>query len=215
VNDDICELKINGNMINNAQGIVDFFNSYFLTIVDNNLKNTSSANNNNPLDYLQQAFHCPFPHVKHQAVTSTEIAKIIQSLKNKDSHGYDEISVRLLKASYPFIISPLTHMCNKMLLSGNSPDRSKYAEVKPLFKNGDKTDPSNYRPISILTSFSKTFEKIIYRRLYKRICENNNLTNEQFGFRPQSPTINASFSLINEILEAVNKNNSWWNFFVI
>jgi hypothetical protein len=182
VNDDIRELKINGIMINNTQGIAYFFNSYFLTIVDNNFKNTSSANNNNPLHYLQQTFHCPFPHTKHQAVTSTEITKIIQTLKNKDSHGYDEISVRLLKASYLFIISHLTHMCNKMLVSGNFPDRLKYAEVKPLLKNGDKTDPSNYRPISLLTSFSKIFEKIIYRRLYKHICENNILANEQFGF---------------------------------
>jgi hypothetical protein len=88
VNDDICQLKSSGNMINNTQGIADFFNSYFLTIVDNNLKNTSLVNNNNiPLHYLQQAFHCPFPHIKHQAVTSAEITKIIQSLKNKDSNG--------------------------------------------------------------------------------------------------------------------------------
>jgi hypothetical protein len=96
-------------------------------------------------------------------------------------------------------------MCNKMLVSGNFPDRLKYAEVKPLFKNGDNTDPSNYRPISILTSFSKIFDKIIYRRLYKHICENNIVTNEQFGFRPQSSTTNESFSLINEILEVLNK----------
>jgi hypothetical protein len=71
-----------------------------------------------------------------------------------------------------------------MLVSGNFPDRLKYAEVKPLFKNGDKTDPSNYRPISLLTSFSKIFEKIIYRRLYKQICENNTLANEVWFSTP-------------------------------
>jgi hypothetical protein len=92
-----------------------------------------------------------------------------------------------------------------MLVSGNFTDRLKYAEVKPLLKNGDKTDPSNYRPISLLTSFSKIFEKIIYRRLYKHICENNILANEQFGFQHQSSTTNASFSLINEIVEVLHK----------
>jgi hypothetical protein len=134
----------------------------------------------------------------------TEITKIIKSLKNKDSHGYDEISVKILKASSPFNISPLTYMCNKMLFSGNFPDRLKYVEVKPLFKNGEKNNPSNYRPISLLTSFSKIFEKIIYKRLYQHICVINILTNEQFGFRPQSSTTKASFTLIKEILEAFN-----------
>jgi hypothetical protein len=88
-----------------------------------------------------------------------------------------------------------------MLFSGNFPDRLKYAEVKPLFKNGEKNNPSNYRPISLLTSFSKIIEKIIYRRLYQHISVNNILTNEQFGFRPQSSTTKAFFTLIIEILE--------------
>jgi hypothetical protein len=70
---------------------------------------------------------------------------------------------------------------------------------------GGKNNPSNYRPISLLTSFSDIVEKIIYRRLYQHICVNNILTNEQFGFRPQSSTTKASFTLINEILEAFIK----------
>ena len=108
-NDVIRELKINGNMINNIQSIADSFNNQFLTIVDNNSKITSLVNNKTSLD-LQQVFHCHFPSINHQAVTSTEITKIIKSLKNKDSHGYDEISVKILKASSPFIILPLTYM---------------------------------------------------------------------------------------------------------
>jgi hypothetical protein len=71
---------------------------------------------------------------------------------------------------------------------------------------------SNYRPISLLTSFSKIFEKIIYRRLYQNICVNNILTNKQFSFRPQSSTTKATFTLINENLEAFNnKKNSGWS----
>jgi hypothetical protein len=66
---------------------------------------------------------------------------------------------KLLKLSSPFIISPLTHICNKSLSSGIFPDSLKYSEIKPLFKKGDKHNISNYRPISILTSFSKVLEK--------------------------------------------------------
>jgi hypothetical protein len=59
-------------------------------------------------------------------------------LKNKTSHGYDEISDKILKASAPFILSPLTYTFNKVLSSGIFPDRLKYSEVQPLFKKGKK-----------------------------------------------------------------------------
>ena len=63
------------------------------------------------------------------------------------------------------------------------PDRLRFAEVKPLFKKGASTDFSNYRPVSLLTSFSKIIEKIIYVRLYRYLNANNILVKEQFGFR--------------------------------
>jgi hypothetical protein len=63
------------------------------------------------------------------------------------------------------------------------PDRLKFSEVKPLYKKGDKTEFSNYKPISLLTSFSKIIEKIIYKRLYCHLIRNNLLVNEQFGVR--------------------------------
>ena len=97
--------------------------------------------------------------------TTYEIEKIINSLKCKNSYGYDEISTRLLKASTPYISSPLTNIrvFNKILSRGIFPDRLKFPEVKPLYKKGVKTEFSNYRPISLLTSFSKIIEKIIYK----------------------------------------------------
>ena len=59
---------------------------------------------------------------------------IIKSLNTKNSHGYDEISTKLLKPSPPFILSPLTRICNKSLALGIFPDPLKYSEIKPLFK---------------------------------------------------------------------------------
>jgi hypothetical protein len=74
-------------------------------------------------------------------------------MKLKDLHGYDEVSMRVLKISTPYIISPLTYIFNKTLATGIFPDWLKFSEVKPIFKKGDKTDFTNYRPISLLTSF--------------------------------------------------------------
>jgi hypothetical protein len=65
---------------------------------------------------------------------------------------------------------------------------------------------SNYRPISILTAFSKSLEKIIYTRIIEHIHLNNILTPCQFGFRKFFYTDQAIFSLINNILEAINKH---------
>ena len=84
--------------------------------------------------------------------------------------------------------------------SGIFPCRLKYAEVVPLLKKGDKEDTSNYRPISLLTAFSKVFEKVIYVRL----SQHSVLMNEQFGFKAKSSTAKPTFNLINGILEALN-----------
>jgi Notch-like protein len=81
----------------------------------------------------------------------------------------------MLKVSAPYISSPLNYICNKSIKSGTFPTCLKYSIVKPLFKKGDKENMANYRPISLLTSFSKVFEKIIYERLLQHININNNL----------------------------------------
>jgi hypothetical protein len=95
-------------------------------------------------------------------------------------------------------------ICNKSLSSGIYPTRLKLSVEKPAFKNADKLNISNYRPISILTASSKVFKKVIYARLYQHLSQNKILLNEQSGFRNNSSTELASFKLINEILLAVN-----------
>ena len=82
----------------------------------------------------------------------------------------------------------------------------KYAIVKPIFKTGEEHDVSNYRPISLLTSFSKIVEKLIYVRLQKHIDTNDILCTEQYGFRSKHSIEQATFSLINNIQTAMNEN---------
>jgi Notch-like protein len=68
-------------------------------------------------------------------------------------------SLHMLTTHY--ICTPLTHICNKSILSGDFPDRTKFSIVKYIYKKGDKKNPTNYRPITLLTSFSKVFEKAL------------------------------------------------------
>jgi len=80
----------------------------------------------------------------------------------------------------------------------------KYAVVKPLFKKGDKTKLLNYRPISILSSFSKVLEKVLYKQLQNHLNKCSILAQEQFGFRSDFTTNKAIYKLINETLNALN-----------
>ncbi|PNF37508.1 hypothetical protein B7P43_G14331 [Cryptotermes secundus] len=189
----------------------DAFNDYFLTIAEHiaqKIKNRdtgSSMGTKNISHYLSRMSEIPFPDIKFKNTTTIEIERIINSIRTKNSHGYDGITTKMLKVSTPFISSPLNYICNKSITLGIFPTRLKYSIMKPLFKKGDKRNIANYRPISLLTTFSKVFEKIIYQRLLQHIEGNNILVNEQFGFRPTTSTDNASYKLINEIMKAMNE----------
>jgi hypothetical protein len=84
-------------------------------------------------------------------------------MKPKNSHGYDEISLRIMKSSAPYILSPLTYLCNKILLTVIFPERLKFSEIKPVYKKGDKAKISNYRPILLLPTFLKSLKRLFIK----------------------------------------------------
>jgi hypothetical protein len=143
----------------------------------------SKTSISNPANYLAHAFKHPFPNIQLSFSTTKEIENIIKYLKPTNTCGYDEISTKLLKISSAYITSPLNNICNTSLLSGTFPQRLKYSIANPIFKKGDRTDISNYRPISILSSFSKILEKAMYNRLLEHLNKYDILAKEQFGFR--------------------------------
>jgi len=139
-----------------------------------------------------------------KCTTMKEIEHIIKSFKTKNSYGYDEISTKILKISCPFISSPLNFICNKIMFWDVFPDRLKYTVIKPQHKNGYRCKVSNYRPVSLLTSFSKISEKVKQTRILKHLTKYNILRTEQYGFRIGLKTDNAICKLTTEILNAMN-----------
>jgi hypothetical protein len=79
--------------------------------------------------------------------------------------------------------SPFNYICNKIIQSGTFPERLKYSVIKPLYKKGDKLLISNYRPISLLTSFSKIVEKVMFNRLMNHLKKYAVLNLNQYGFQ--------------------------------
>ena len=88
---------------------------------------------------------------------------------------------------------------------GSLPDKLKTARVTPIFKKGNNTLVTNYRPISVLPCFSNLLERIMYNRLYKFLLENNILYQKQFGFQNAHSAEHAILQLVNQITEAFSQ----------
>jgi len=73
----------------------------------------------------------------------------------------------------------------------------KFSIVKQIYKKGNRMNPTNYRPISLLTSFSRVFEKALYIRVTEHLNTNNLLVGKQFGFRKGTTTEDSIFKLTN------------------
>ena len=103
-------------------------------------------------------------------VTSNEITKIIRSLK-EGAPGVDNVSETALKSVINDIKEPILHICQTSLHQGYFPTELKLAKIIPLFKSKDPSLFSNYRPISLLSVFSKILEKVMYDRLYNYLVK--------------------------------------------
>ena len=93
------------------------------------------------------------------------------------------IPIKLLKIIGSSVSQFLALLVNQSFQSGIFPDKLKLAKVISLFKKGNPEIPSNYRPISLVPIFSKIFEKLMYRRLYRFLEIHEVLYSLQFGFQ--------------------------------
>lgn len=128
----------------------------------------------------------------------TEVTSYLHAL-NTNTPGYDEISPIILKSASASLAFPLTHVINLSLKTGIFPDHLKKAKVIPIFKSGDRNNINSYRPISILSAFSKIYEKVIATRLVQYLENNNLLTTFQHGFRSNRSTETAILQFINNV----------------
>ena len=104
--------------------------------------------------------------------------------------------------------SLLSNLFSNCILRGSFPNRLKIAEVTPLYKSGPTYKTTNYRPISILSPFPKTFEKIIYDRLNNYFSIDNALAKEQFGFKTKHSTNHVISDVTNKLQNLRDKNYS-------
>ena len=150
-------IKQGCNLIMNPRAIADSFNRYFINIVED----LAVPGNKCRTKTISQPQGQRYTAIMYaEPVTETEMEKVILSLNTKASAGCDDIPMTVVKHCMIYIIKPLVHIRNVSFQHGIFPDQMKTAKIKPLYKNGDKHEIKNYRPISILPAFSKNIGKI-------------------------------------------------------
>ena len=137
--------------------------------------------------------------------TST-VRQMLSSMKTKTASGPDGLSATLLKNLAAAIAPNVTAIMNCSLDEGVFPTEWKKANVAAIWKaKGSKSDPTNYRPISVLPVLARLFEKIVARKLSEYCYGNNAIPDEQFGFRTKSSCETALIAATDKWLEEVDE----------
>lgn len=184
-------LRIGDRIATNPETISNEMNTFFSTIGEKMGNNFTHNNQSNPYNYMPQRSNSS---ILLRKTTESEIKKIIHQLPNKTSSGDDLISQKLLKAIVHEISPILRVLINKSIEEKTYPECLKLTKIIPIHKSGAKDECTNYRPISLLSSFDKIFEKIIQNDLVSFVEQENILYVKQFGFRKYHSTIDALIS---------------------
>ena len=196
----------NGNELSDPKEIANAFNEYFSKIGSNLASNINCTEDGQSYKvYLQNPTLKKFAFKK---VNDNEVLSIINKLKNKKSRGADNISNQLLKTIKQELCKPLTIIINQMIETGVYPEKFKISKITPIYKKNERTNIANYRPISLLPTLSKIFERVIHTQLYTYFDENKLLSEQQYGFREKHSTELAAVKLVDYINHEMDIGNT-------
>ena len=195
----------NDNLVSDPLQIANIFNNHYSTIgqkVQQKIPNQPGDHRSYLKKLRSDGKLCINPDGSSFFLSPTvpdEVEKIIDALDTSKSSGPNGIPVILLKTFKKFFSFWLSKLVNDSFNRGEFPDLLKTAKVIPLYKKDDKLHHLNYRPISLLSVFSKIYEKLIYSRIYSYLVKYNLIYSKQFGFRGGYSTNHAIVSITEHI----------------
>ena len=134
-----------------------------------------------------------------------EVLILCKDAKTNKSRGPDDIPPLLFKKTCLSITHSLSQIFRKIIQTGIFPAVWKTATVVPLFKKGDRSQVSNYRPVSFLATAGKFFEAIIFKRLYDHCSPL--FSKSQFGFRKNRSTVLQLLTFLQKVYKGIETNN--------
>ena len=199
---DINSIKHDGKILTDKKQISEVLNNYFTTIPkeieEKVVKPKTNFNSYLQNPTLNSFFMTP--------TTSEEIENKIESLRNNKANGPASIPTKVLKECKHELSKPLEIIINLSFTNGVFPDSLKTSNVKPIFKSGDKSKCTNYRPIALLSNISKIIEKLVHDRIYSFLEKENILYTHQYGFRLNRSTTHTLIYTTETIREACDND---------
>ena len=195
-----------GTVVNTPQDIAQNFNNFFSEIAIK-LKSETAAHVSAPI----ASTHTEFMDVSVTnsifitPVDQEEVMGIINKFKNKATLD-TKISALKVANEHSDFREVVACIINSSFEQGIFPEPLKIAKVVPIHKGGTKTEVGNYRPISLLPTFSKIYEKTMHSRITNFMESNNSLFDMQYGFRKSRSCEHALLAAQNCILNTLNKN---------
>ncbi len=191
-------LVYEGKNICMQSDIANTFNSFFTKIGSLNPLQRKLS-----LDKILAS--CTSNGFRFHTVSPPTVLRLLSTLNVSKPAGPDELAPEFLKKVAIYIYQPLTHLFNQCLNENAFPELWKLANVTPVYKKGISSDPSNYRPISVTSVVSKTFEKIICLQMSNYLETNDLINPNQFGYRQNLSTEDAIVKLVEDMKNAMNK----------
>lgn len=190
-------IAVDGKRIDNPIEVANRFNVFFKEISAIPLLRTPIVS-----DILR-----PIKSFFLYPTNPTEICKLMKKVAPKYSCGHDGIPSAILVKSIKLIALPLSNIINMSFETGTFPTILKQSTIVPIHKKGKKDILDNYRPISLLSSFSKIFELVMYNRLTSYLTKYHILDDSQHGFRSGKSTTTAIFSYLSSLYSALDRGD--------
>ena len=194
------KFTINNETVDDSKIIANEFNHFFTSIGPELAdKITCSVD---PISYVDTIVNS----IVISYASYMDVKNTILSLKNS-SPGYDEFPAFIAKQCIDNYVVPLRYVISMSLMEGIFPSELTLAKVVPIFKSGESDKVHNYRPISILSFFSKIFEKIMYNNVVNFMDKNDTFYKYQFGFRKSHSTHHAIIILVDKITSSLDSGD--------
>ena len=153
---------------------------------------------------------CRMPRVGACAFVLTplslsQLRAVVFGVKCSSACGDDGVTIEMFRVCFDAVGEVLLHLVNSSIIQSEVPQSWKHSLVHPILKSGDPTNPSNYRPISIVPVIAKVVERAVHQQLYTYLSVNHLLSPNQHGFRPRHSTETALTSISDHILSAADQ----------